>query len=292
MTYEICNDILKVRINSKGAELTSIFNISDNLEYLWQGDSTFWKSQAPILFPIVGKLKDNTTIIENKQCTMTNHGIIRNIEPTNVIQDTNTITFIFTYNEETLLQYPYKFEFSITYTLENNKLHNIFNVINHDTIPMYFMYGGHPGFNCPLFTDEQFTDYTIHIDVPSPITVASYKDAVYKPDVLRTVPYNNNEIQLNYDIFKDDALVLKNFNKKTVKLFNKNTNKGVAVHFDDFDYLGIWTTPTANAPYVCLEPWTGNATDTEQPVKFEDKDGMQQLMPNNNYKCTFTIEVL
>jgi len=58
--FTIENDILTVNINPKGAELDSIYHKQNQLEYLWSGDPAVWGKKSPILFPIVGTLKNNT----------------------------------------------------------------------------------------------------------------------------------------------------------------------------------------------------------------------------------------
>ena len=49
---------LTAAIDSMGAQLTSLA-LNGN-EYLWQGDPAFWGKHAPILFPIVGSLRNST----------------------------------------------------------------------------------------------------------------------------------------------------------------------------------------------------------------------------------------
>ena len=49
---------LKITINQRGAELSSIFSKENGTEYLWNADEKYWKRSAPVLFPIVGSLKD------------------------------------------------------------------------------------------------------------------------------------------------------------------------------------------------------------------------------------------
>ncbi|MCT0221434.1 aldose 1-epimerase family protein, partial [Lactiplantibacillus plantarum] len=58
MTVELKNEYLTVLINEAGAELSSVKS-SDGIEYMWQADKTFWGRHAPVLFPIVGRLKDD-----------------------------------------------------------------------------------------------------------------------------------------------------------------------------------------------------------------------------------------
>ena len=52
-------------IDTLGAQLVSYQDVV-NTEYLWQGDPAYWKGQAPILFPIVGALRNERAVIGGK----------------------------------------------------------------------------------------------------------------------------------------------------------------------------------------------------------------------------------
>ena len=69
---------LTAAIDSMGAQLTSLA-LNGN-EYLWQGDPAFWGKHAPILFPIVGSLRNNTAASAAGTCEMARHGIARIVE--------------------------------------------------------------------------------------------------------------------------------------------------------------------------------------------------------------------
>ena len=69
--------MLEIKTTKLGAELTSIkFN---GIERLHQGES-HWKRHAPILFPIVGQLKNGQTIINGMTFKMGQHGFARDME--------------------------------------------------------------------------------------------------------------------------------------------------------------------------------------------------------------------
>ena len=60
------NQSLTIKINPKGAELISVFNEETQTEYMWSADANFWGKSSPVLFPIVGALKDNLYYFEGK----------------------------------------------------------------------------------------------------------------------------------------------------------------------------------------------------------------------------------
>ena len=56
MQYSIENDILRLTVDSHGAEPVSVIHKPTGAELLWQADPAVWKRHAPILFPYTGKL--------------------------------------------------------------------------------------------------------------------------------------------------------------------------------------------------------------------------------------------
>lgn len=74
------NERFRVEINEFGAELTRFTSKKDGTEYVWKGDPAAWKRHAPILFPIVGRLKDKTYTVDGKPYEITQHGFGRDLE--------------------------------------------------------------------------------------------------------------------------------------------------------------------------------------------------------------------
>ena len=65
MVIELKSEQLRVQFNSFGGALSSIKD-AGGLEYLWQGDATYWSGQAPVLFPICGSLREDTAVYIKK----------------------------------------------------------------------------------------------------------------------------------------------------------------------------------------------------------------------------------
>ena len=64
--YNIENYRIKVSVSEKGAELQSFFDKETGIEYMWNANPAFWAKHSPVLFPIVGTLKDNTYYFQGK----------------------------------------------------------------------------------------------------------------------------------------------------------------------------------------------------------------------------------
>ncbi len=292
MIYEIQNDLLKVRINSTGAELYSLKSKTTKIEYIWSRDSKYWSYCAPVLFPIVGALKDKKTIIQNKEYKMNNHGFLRTQEFELFQKSDTEISFINTFNEETLELYPFRYKVLITFTLNGSSLKTNFQVINENKEPILFNIGGHPAFNCPLYEGEKFTDYRIEFETEEAFSspkvendgTLNFDEPVMRFDYLK-------EIKLDYELFKIDTIVIPRIRSNSVKLLNKE-NKGLKLSFSRFKSFGIWTPYGKDAPFICLEPWLGYGDRHNSKHLFHKKDDIVSLRSLEDFNASYDIEII
>lgn len=288
--HRLENELLSIGVKSIGAELCSIVNNFTGKEYIWQGDPAFWASHAPILFPIIGALKDNTYFFEGKEYQLPKHGFFRNSEAVVLKrQGKDHLVFSLKFYEETLKAYPFKFELEVSFILKGKSLEVKHEVFNLDEKPIYFSVGGHPAFNAPLFPGESYDDYYLEFDknleLQTHILTADGLISNRTEGVLK----EENKIHLRNDLFNNDALIFETISSKKISLNSKHSGKILAVEYSDFENLGIWAKP--NAPYVCIEPWLGIAdfADTDQELK--NKVGIKKLMPTQSFSATYTIEI-
>ena len=75
MVIEIKSDQLTVQFKTLGGALSSIKD-RDGIEYLWQGDATYWSGQAPVLFPICGSLREDKAFYSHADGTETKGSIL------------------------------------------------------------------------------------------------------------------------------------------------------------------------------------------------------------------------
>jgi hypothetical protein len=152
------NQNLTIKINPNGAELTSLFNNENQTEYIWNADPAFWGKSSPVLFPIVGSLKENSYCFEEQEYTLPRHGFARDSVFIVEKSDETHATFLLTYDENTLKVYPFKFEFRLIYSLENDTLNVTYFVRNIGENKLYFSVGGHPAFTVPLSENTSYDD--------------------------------------------------------------------------------------------------------------------------------------
>lgn len=283
------NEKVVVRAKSQGAELTSILLKEDNTEYLWQGYPNFWARHAPILFPIVGKLVDNTCCIDNKTYTMSQHGFARDMEFEVISQSDQEVVFSLNSTEETLRKYPYVFDLRVIYKVINNDIVINYMVTNTGHEDMYFSIGAHPAFNWPFVADGIQDGYYLEFEQAETIGSRVLKEGVIS-NIVAPILNNHNIIQLSKSLFIDDALILQGLKSNKVSIKTKSSSKSVTVDFNGFPYLGIWSKPEG-APFVCIEPWYGIADTESSTGNFKEKEGILRLKPGKEFSCEYKITV-
>ncbi len=288
MNYEIKNEYIKAKIKSFG-ELNSLQKIDEDLEYIWQGDSKYWNRHSPILFPIVGRLKNDSYFYKNQKYNMTQHGFARDKEFEVIKNEADFMEFRLKSDEKTLEIYPFSFELYLSYKLEKNSLIVSYKVINKSDDKMLFSIGAHPAFNWTLKEDEKKEDYFLEFEniKQTKRYFLNDKGLVYDSVDLKII---DNKIALNEELFKNDALVFNDSNIKILTLKNSNNKNFVKLEFKNFPYLGIWSKPSG-APFVCIEPWFGVADEDSSNQNFEDKKGLISLEKNEIFSCFYSIEV-
>lgn len=287
--HTISNDQLSVQIASKGAELQSIYHRQNKLEYLWTGDPAFWAKRSPILFPIVGGLKNNTYRYKGKDYQLGRHGFARETDFQLAEETNNSLTFSLKSDNQTNASYPFDFAFSVKYALDENKLQITFIVENTGSENLLFSVGAHPAFAVPLVAGTQYEDYYLQFD--------KIEDAVRWPlsaeGLIETsgVPLlkNTNSLPLQKELFYKDALVFKYLTSDAISILSDKTSHGIKVSFSNFPYLGIWA--AKDADFVCIEPWCGIADNVNASGDLEDKEGINTLAPKGRFEVGYEIEV-
>lgn len=281
MDYSIENKNLRIVVNAKGAELKSIFHKKTETEYMWNGDPAFWAKHAPILFPVIGALKDNRYFFEGNPYELERHGFARTKTFELINKTENSLLFSLKTDAETLKIYPFYFELQIEYKLEDDTLQVGYIVKNPSQKDLYFSVGGHPAFRVPIFNGDNYNDYILTFNKTEdagrwPVSPAGLIEN-------ESVPFfeGTNTIQLTKELFYGDAIVLKHLHSNSVTLTSVKNGKGIHFNFTGFPYLGIWAARNAN--FVCIEPWCGIADSVHSNQQLVNKEGINRLPPGNNF---------
>lgn len=290
MTVELNNEYLTVRINEAGAELSSVKS-ADGIEYMWQADPKFWGRHAPVLFPIVGRLKDDQFTVAGQAYHMGQHGFARDNDFTVIAHSDTQATLEFTDSAATREIYPFAFRLRLTYTLTDHELTVGYDVHNPANQELLFSIGGHPAFNVPLANPAgSLENYQL--------TVAPKK--VYKHIPLQ-LPLNDVDhadeldltkpIALTREFFKDDAVILDlNHEETTLMLSSDLDDHGVAMTIEDAPFVGTWSPYPDDAPFVCLEPWWGIADNVNADGQLSHKMGINHLAANQTFNAQYEIK--
>lgn len=290
MIIKLEDEFLCVQCDSKGAEIISIKDKKDNLEYLWTAQEKYWARHAPILFPIVGKVKNNKYKIEGKYFNLGQHGFARDNEFKVLEKSDSKVTFKLSYSEETLKVYPYRFNLFVSYILDASEIKIVYKVENLDDKNIYFSIGAHPGFNCPLLKGEIMEDYYFEFEKEENASIILLEESGHLSHNTQEYLKNSNVIHLSKDIFKNDALIFHSLKSKKISLKNNKNNKIISMKFEGFPYLGLWSKPTG-APFVCIEPWFGHADYEDFDGDFKDKEGVVNLEKEEMFACEYSIIV-
>ena len=287
MTHSIFNDILTVEIAEKGAELMSVKS-KDGCEYLWQGNAKYWEDRSPVLFPICSSVFGDTYTYRGKEYKMGLHGFAQyEIFSADKKSDTE-ITFSITSNDKTREVYPFDFIFSITYTLDGNKLSVSANIKNTGSDVLHATFGAHPGFNTPLGGEGVFEDYYIEFSeeaVPEKIFVAPVTGKT-EPLILE----DKKILRLHHDLFIPDGIFMSGMAKE-LTLRSTSGKRSVKLSYDDMEYLGIWQEYGTDTPFICIEPWCAPPTnDRKTREDLETKKGLFHIPARQDKKVSYSIE--
>ncbi|KRM32117.1 Galactose mutarotase related enzyme [Lactobacillus intestinalis DSM 6629] len=281
--------MLKVEISSKGAEIQSVKGTHTGYEYMWQADPKIWGRHAPVLFPIVGRLKNDEYTYDGKTYHLGQHGFARNQEFEVEKHTKESITFVLRDNEETRRVYPFKFELRVNYNLLNNLLEENFSVTNTDDKELIFGVGGHPGFNLPVNQETVKEDYYFATQ-PSEARVRIPLEGAYLNWNKRSLASTDSLITISDDLFKNDALIyeLRGHDNK-ISLKTEKSKFHINVWTRDAPFVGIWSQYPKTDNYVCIEPWWGIADRQDASGKLEEKYGMNHLAPGEEFNAGFSI---
>ena len=285
--FTIENQESVVSIHPKGAELQSLYHKTHRQEYMWSGDAAFWGKHSPLLFPIVGALKENRYYYQDKPFSLSRHGFARDREFEAESQTADSITFLLRSDDSTRAVYPFDFELRVIYRLQPGGMSTTYQVRNQAAETLYFSVGGHPAFKVPLVENTEYTDYYLEFDHKEtaprwPIS----KDGLIGREPLPLLQ-DEQILRLTKELFAKDALVFKRLKSTGIALRSARTERGLRMDFPGFPFLGIWAAP--NADFVCIEPWCGIADPVDSNQQLVDKEGINRLEAGGVFERTWTL---
>ena len=282
--YRLENEHLAVTIAPQGGELQSL--IHREREYLWQGDARYWGRRAPVLFPIVGKLKDGRYHYHGHDYRLPQHGFARDQDFHLVEHGEHSLTYRLEDSGESGENYPFAFVLDLSYTLRGDTLRVGWQVHNPADQELLFSIGGHPAFNLPLADGDSFADHSITLDGPG-IAQLGWQDGLLDPTPRPT----ETAFALDYAQFANDALIYHTPGATRITLRGKTPAPVLTVSYDELPYLGLWTPADKQAPFLCIEPWAGVMDSASHDGNLENKLGIQRLAAHADWQRHYDIRI-
>ena len=287
--FQISNDKITIQVDSMGAELKSLKDVASGREYMWHADPQYWKRTSPVLFPLVGGLKDGIYRLDGREYPMGQHGFARDMEFQLKSQVASEIWFVLESNEETMQKYPYPFTLELGYELKENTVVVKWIVKNPAKEEMYFSIGGHPAFLCPIEEGTKQTDYSIRLDAGEKVTASTLDNGLVDG---KTVDHclDQGMLSVTEHLFDGDALVIEHDQAHSVALVKPDGEAYLTVTFDA-PLFGIWSPPKKQAPSICIEPWYGRCDRADFAGDWTEREWGQTLAPGGTFQTAYTITI-
>lgn len=287
MRYYLENDILKVEMDSFGAEIKSIIRKDNNREYLWYGNPKVWGRTSPVLFPIVGTCRNNEYKYNNTTYHLESHGFARDNEHTMVEQTEDEIWFELRETPETLKKFPFNFILRIGYKLVNDTVKVMWKVENTSEDKMYFQIGAHPAFLCPVHGEKNKKGYTLCFDTNSNIKHHGNKKGVAVHEDL-TLELTNGKVEITEDFFDRSTFMIEDKQASMVAIEDPSGTRFVEVRFDA-PLFAIWSPENKNAPFFCIEPWFGRSDYDDFEGDISEREFIQCLEKNDIFDAGYEM---
>ena len=290
MRVTLSNASLQAAVQTQGGELVSLRDPAGT-EYLWQGDPAFWSGQNPILFPIVGSLREGRVNIGGRDFEMGRHGFARRSEFTLAEQGGDFAVLELRENPDTLAQFPYPFRLRVRHQLLSDGFSTTFSVENPGETPLPFCIGAHTAIRCPLLPDERFEDYALTFDRPENADSLLLTSQGLLQDGGAEPMLRDGRVALDYETFRRlDTIIFQGLASRRAELRHRESGRGVRLDFGEFPMVAFWTKP--GAPFLCMEPWHGCAACTGESGRFQDKPHVITLAPGEEKKLRYAFTLL
>ncbi len=286
----LSNDVLTVEVSGHGAELQSIRK--DGVEYLWQGDKTYWGRRSPVLFPIVGSVWESRYRVDGREYLLGQHGFARDMDFALVSASETEVRYRLESSEDTLEKYPYHFVLEIAYRLRGNCLDVVWEVTNPSEKEIHFQIGAHPAFFYPDYDPERSGRGFFTFDRTEGLECIRIKEkGCVDAETRYPLEMPDGRLKLEKDTFDAiDTIMLQDSQVRRVCMFREDGTPWLSLSFDA-PVVGIWSPPGKVAPFICIEPWYGRCDRVGYEGDYKDKDWMNHLKSGERFESVYTIEI-
>ena len=289
-TFVLENGALSVIISPVGAELQGV--VCGGVERMWSGDPAVWGRRAPLLFPLIGRLRDGWYANGGRRVDAPMHGFCRDrLFSAEQVSDVR-VRFETASDERIRAVYPFDFRLTVDFTLEGSSIVKSHTVENLGDVPLPFELGGHEAYETRLLPGERMADYYVRFEGADALGMFDMDEEGILALPKIEVPLEDGRLTKTPEQLGIDTVVLENVPGGRVVLASAANPHEVEVEFPDFPYLGIWTKAGQDdARYLCLEPWSALPDAHFSPRELAEKPGVRVLAPGERatlaYRMTF-----
>lgn len=292
MVHTLENEMLRIKIEDHGAELSEIYDKEKKRQVLWQADPAHWKRHAPVLFPNVGRYYKDCCLIGGRSYHSGQHGFARDMDFVCTRETSSSVTHLLSSSEATREIYPFSFELYITHELRGREITVSWKVVSKDSETMYFTIGGHPAFCVPVLPDTSRDQYLLTFSGQKELTycLLDLSSGTALPDQTRTLALTEGVCPIGRHMFDNDALIFDDGQITKAGIALPDGTPYVELTCDGFPSFGIWSS-SADAPFVCLEPWMGRCDNYGFEEELSRKPGINCLESGGVFEKSYGISI-
>jgi galactose mutarotase-like enzyme len=282
-SHELRGGEITATITAHGAELCSLKS-ADGLELLWQAGPQ-WPRHSPLLFPIVGRLKNDRLRHDGKTYPMTQHGFARDLRFDWIERAPDSCKLMLTDSVATAAHYPFAFQVTVAYHATGADLHVTLEIANTGAKTLPASIGAHPAFNWPLLPGLAKQAYRLDFSDDEVAPIRRLKDGLMRATP-EPSPVRGRTMPLSDGLFDDDAVILDRLASHSVR-YAADRGPFIELSWQGFQQLGVWSKP--GAPFLCIEPWHGFASPWDFDGEFSQKPGIMHIAPAERRAMKYRI---
>lgn len=283
----ISNGALTAHISRRGAELVRLVH-RDHGDLLWTPDPAFWAATSPILFPVIGRSPGGTVLVDGRTLPMPPHGFAAGAGFTVEASGDSACTLVLSPDDRTRASYPFDFRLRLDYRLDDAAIVCRATVTNPGSTALPGSLGFHPGFRWPLPGSPGKAGHELVFPDDDHLAVRRLEDAALAPQVER-LSLVDHRLVLDEGLFATSALIVTDYRSRAIRYRSRSGGPEIVVSRENLPRLGLWMRP--GAPFICIEPWHGQAAPVGFAGELRERPGGFELGPGTERDFTMTITV-